>query len=125
MKLHKTKHPLSPHLSIYKVRWTMFMSISHRISGVLIYLCFPLLPFYLFLLGCDVDVHHIVMNSVCRYFALPVLFVLSWCLFYHMSGGVRYILLLMGYGHGERGQTFAMMVLPFSLLLSILFWFGA
>ncbi|MGF1609198.1 MAG: succinate dehydrogenase, cytochrome b556 subunit, partial [Kiloniellales bacterium] len=26
--------PLSPHLQVYRLQWTMLLSISHRITGV-------------------------------------------------------------------------------------------
>ena len=46
----KQKKPLSPHLQIYRWRWTMLFSIMHRITGVIItagvaFLCIKLIAF--------------------------------------------------------------------------------
>lgn len=53
----RLKRPLSPHLSIYKPQITMVMSISHRISGVILF-------GYMFALaGCNISHYNLLLNG--------------------------------------------------------------
>ena len=44
-----TKRPLSPHLQIYKPQLTSVLSISHRITGVILSIFSILIPIFLLL----------------------------------------------------------------------------
>ncbi|WP_052545767.1 succinate dehydrogenase, cytochrome b556 subunit [Candidatus Hepatobacter penaei] len=89
--MHKTHRPLSPHLQIYKLQLTSFLSITHRASEV-----------FLFVLALGWS------WALCTDYVLPyeVLFFpgiwLLWFVFvivlYHMLGVVRHILLDLGIG---------------------------
>ncbi len=93
----KQKKPLSPHLQIYRWRWTMFFSIMHRLTGVIItagvaFLCLKLMVFGF--LGEDFfEALHSFTQSLI--FQLAKL-VFAWALLVHYCLGIRHLLFDVG-----------------------------
>jgi succinate dehydrogenase / fumarate reductase cytochrome b subunit len=115
--------PLSPHLSIYRLSWTMAMSIVHRITGAANYFGALLVAVWLVALASGPEAYGRVSWLFGSWLGLVVLFGYTWSLVHHMLGGVRH--LVWDFGHGmEPGTRFAMarFTLIASVPLTVLIW---
>ena len=100
----KTARPLSPHLSIYRFRPTMAMSILHRITGSALY------------------VGTLLFGS---WFGRFILFGYTWALLHHMFGGIRHLIWDTGIGLSKETSTkLAQATLVASLALTLILWVG-
>ncbi|RDI62002.1 succinate dehydrogenase, cytochrome b556 subunit [Microvirga subterranea] len=115
--------PLSPHLQIYRVTWTMAMSVFHRATGIALYAGIALLAIWLVALAAGPS----AFESVQWFFGSPlgilILFGYTWVLMHHMLGGIRH--LVWDFGHGmEPGQrmNMARFTLIGSIALTVLIW---
>ncbi len=118
--------PLSPHLQIYRVTWTMAMSVFHRATGIALYAGIALLAIWLVALAAGPS----AFESVQWFFGSPlgilILFGYTWVLMHHMLGGIRH--LVWDFGHGmEPGQrmNMARFTLIGSIALTVLIWLVA
>ncbi|MCH9853378.1 MAG: succinate dehydrogenase, cytochrome b556 subunit [Alphaproteobacteria bacterium] len=102
------KRPLSPHLQIYRWRWTMFFSIMHRVTGVFItagvvFLCIKLIVF-----GFGGEEFFEAIHS----FAQTLIFQLAklafaWALLVHYCLGIRHLFFDVGKFINLRGGRFS------------------
>ena len=115
--------PTSPHLSIYKPQITSLMSISHRISGVVLFgaIIFFVIWLSLFTLSnfnsYYFNIVFLVLNRMALYFA-------SFALVYHMLNGIRHICFDMGYFFKLKEITSSGVFVIISTCLTWIFlWF--
>ena len=99
------ERPLSPHLSVYKFKYTLLSSILNRLTGVLLSLGLLLLVYWLGSLACGPAAYAravaVLSLPVFRllYAALLVFFV------YHLCAGVRHLIWDTAVGM-ERAQAY-------------------
>ncbi len=88
----KIKRPLSPHLQVYKLPITALMSISNRISGVL--MIFGILMLLWLLIGAATgrDAYEYFMDFASSNIGKIMIFGWSVALFYHMCNGIRHLI---------------------------------
>lgn len=91
------ERPLSPHLQIYRPQLTSVLSISHRISGVL--LSIGLVPLVVWILALSAGPEQFEAIKQLYSSPLAVLFWVAWSfsLFYHFCNGIRHLLWDAGY----------------------------
>ncbi len=86
------QRPLSPHLQIYRPQLTSVLSISHRITGVL--LSAGIVPVVVWLVALSQGAE--AYAGVMALFSHPVAIVFwvawSFALFYHFCNGIRHLL---------------------------------
>ena len=115
--------PLSPHLSIYRLTWTMAMSIVHRITGAANYFGAALVAVWLVAMASGPAAYARVSWLFGSWLGLLILFGYTWSLVHHMLGGVRH--LVWDFGHGMEPQTrlaMARYTLFASVPLTVLIW---
>ena len=83
--------PLSPHLSVWRFQLPAIMSISHRISGVILASGTILLAVWLLALASGPQGFALVQGLFGHPLGLLVLFGYSVVLFYHGCNGVRHL----------------------------------
>ena len=83
--------PLSPHLDIYRFTLTMAMSITHRITGVGLYIGVLLMAWFLLAASTDAPTFAVFSAFIHSIIGRLVLFGFTWALFHHLCGGVRHI----------------------------------
>lgn len=102
----KPRRVLSPHLQIYRLPLTALLSISHRISGVLLALGF----IFGNLLLATAATHGPLFESLTGWLNHPIgrLFVGGWLLLfnYHLVHGIRHLLWDISLGFCRSKQTF-------------------
>ncbi|SAK97797.1 succinate dehydrogenase, cytochrome b subunit [Caballeronia catudaia] len=96
------------------------VSILHRISGLLLFVC---LPFILYLLDQSLT-SEIRFDAFKGFLANPIVkiiaLVLSWAYLHHFCAGIRFLLLDTHVGvNKEGGKQSALIVLIVSLLLTL------
>ncbi len=119
------QRPLSPHLSIYKPKITMTMSIVHRITGAALYFGTLLLAAWLIAAAVSEEAFNCVNALYGSWIGLLVLFGYTWALLHHLAGGVRHFIWDMGAGLEKHTATkIAAITLIFSLAATVLIWAG-
>ncbi|NDY94845.1 succinate dehydrogenase, cytochrome b556 subunit [Wenzhouxiangella limi] len=95
--------PISPHLQVYRPQLTSVLSISHRISGVLLSIGLVLVVAWLLALAAGPERFAALSGFLA---SVPVLLVLvAWtaALFYHLLNGIRHLLWDAGWLLDLRG----------------------
>jgi succinate dehydrogenase / fumarate reductase cytochrome b subunit len=110
----RKQRPISPHLSIYKMQLTSALSIAHRATGILLFAGLSLLLWWVIccrwcyiksydVSSCDFEIlERFKSGFVFSFFSMSVgkllLALWSYCLFYHLFAGVRYMFFDAGIG---------------------------
>ena len=92
------KKPLSPHLQIYRLPLTAILSISHRLSGVILGFVYISFVFILLVLAFNVEMFNILLAYFNNFIGKIIVVLASLTIFYHMINGVRHMVWDLGYG---------------------------
>lgn len=117
--------PLSPHLQVYRPQLTSVMSISHRISGLLLSLGMMVVVTWLVALAAGPDAFAAVNGWLASPVGLIGLLLWTAALFYHLLNGIRHLFWDAGWllelkGAYASGWT----VLILTVLLTAIVWGG-
>lgn len=119
----KRARPLSPHLSIYRVTPTMAMSVAHRLTGMALYGGTVLFVWWLVAAAMGPEAFatpSAVFNSI---LGRIVLFVYTWILLHHMTGGIRHLVWDTGTGLQKSTATRIASATPIiSFAATVLLW---
>jgi succinate dehydrogenase / fumarate reductase cytochrome b subunit len=96
--VNRGNRPLSPHLQVYKLEWTMVLSISHRIAGVGLTLGAVLLCWWLLAAATDRAQFEMIDGLLTSWLGNLILIGSTFALWYHFCNGVRHLLWDAGYG---------------------------
>ncbi len=117
------ERPLSPHLQIYSLTWTMAMSVIHRATGAALYAGTLLLAYWLVSLAVGPRAFAVAQDLFGSVVGRVVLFGYTWALFHHMAGGIRHFIWDFGYGFDQKARfALARATLIVSLVLTVLVW---
>jgi succinate dehydrogenase / fumarate reductase cytochrome b subunit len=102
---HRPQRPLSPHIQIYKMQLTSVLSITHRLTGLLLFKAALLWSLYLVVWPSGQGV--CLMEWVVLKVALTVfLGAAIFSLFYHLLNGIRHLVWDCGKGF-DLNQVYA------------------
>lgn len=119
----RSARPLSPHLTIYKFRPTMAMSILHRITGAALYGGTLLLVWWLVAAASGPDAFETASDFFGSIVGRIILFGYSWALLHHMFGGIRHLIWDTGHGLSKETSTkLAIATLVASLAMTLILW---
>ena len=119
----KVARPLSPHLQIYKPMFSMMMSITHRITGVALYVGTLLVVWWLSAAAHSDSYFNLVQGFFNHWVGRLVLFGFTWALIHHALGGMRHFIWDMGKGFKlTTVETMAKANLAGSIILTVLLW---
>ncbi|WP_416356380.1 succinate dehydrogenase, cytochrome b556 subunit [Aureimonas phyllosphaerae] len=119
----KSARPLSPHLTVYRFRPTMAMSILHRITGGALYVGTALVVWWLIAAASGPDAFSYASAFFGSIIGRLILFGYSWALLHHMAGGIRHLIWDTGAGLGREESTkLAIATLVASLVGTVLLW---
>lgn len=115
--------PLSPHLQVYRLPMTAWMSISHRATGFALCVGTLMLTWMLVAAATGPDAYATFQSFAGSLVGKLLLFGWSLSLFYHLANGVRHLIwdtgALLSLGGAYRAGW---IVLGFTLLATLLFW---
>jgi succinate dehydrogenase / fumarate reductase cytochrome b subunit len=120
---HLTRRPLSPHLSVYRIMFTMVMSMAHRLSGVALYVGALLLAWWLLAIAAGPGPYAAFDGFIGSILGRIVLFLATWALIHHTLGGIRHFIWDVGRGHEVATvELLARATIVGSFVLTILVW---
>ena len=114
------KLPLSPHLQIYKPQMTSILSISHRISGLIMLVIFPVTLLWIMTLFFGEDSYNFFLKIFNNILVKLVLFLIFSLLTYHSLNGIRHLFWDLGIGVSIKASFFWGKVILFINLLVFL-----
>jgi succinate dehydrogenase / fumarate reductase cytochrome b subunit len=116
-------NPLSPHLSIYKFKLSLLMSIAHRITGGALYFSMLIFLFFLVSLSSGASAYELFSSIIGTWIGKLVILGITWALFHHMLGGLRHFLwdMLKGF-EVKTVDKLATITLLGGIVLTIIYW---
>ncbi|WP_416909198.1 MAG: succinate dehydrogenase, cytochrome b556 subunit [Polymorphobacter sp.] len=116
--------PLSPHLSIWKWKVHMLVSILHRATGQAMALGgVVLFLWWLIAAATGPEAYAFFMIVATSWLGLLVGIGLTWVFFQHMMTGIRHLVMDTGQAFDiETSRTFALMTMVASVLLTATVW---
>ncbi len=115
--------PLSPHLSVWRFQLPAVMSITHRITGVILTSGTLLLAIWLIALAFGENSFNFVYAVIAHPFGQLVLVGYSAVLFYHACNGVRHLFWDFGVALDIPGVYFSgRIAIALTVCLTIVFW---
>ena len=118
--------PLSPHLSVYKLRYTLVTSILHRVTGVGLSCGLLALVYWLTAVaaGAHAQARAYALLSQPLMRLLYAAWIASFC--YHLATGVRHLIWDTGRGlERAQSQRSAWLIAIVSIVLTLLVAYGA
>ncbi len=94
----QSKHPTSPHLQIYRLPLTALLSITHRITGVLLAFGCVLLIVILAAAADGASSYEAIVSHLQSWYGQLFLVGLVFSLYLHFCNGVRHLIWDVGYG---------------------------
>lgn len=118
--------PLSPHLQVYRPQLTSVLSITHRLTGVLLTLGMAVVVLWLLALAAGPDAFSALNGWLASPVGLVGLLIWTFALFYHLLNGIRHLLWDAGWLLDLRGAyASGWIVVTLSVMLTVLIWGGA
>lgn len=117
----KQKRPINLDLTSLSYPPMAIASILHRISGLILFLLFPVMLYWLHLsLHSEASFHALQLNLATPYSKL-IRWIFTTALIYHALAGIRHLVMDMGFGEGlHAGRKSAVAVLFLAVILTIL-----
>ena len=124
--MNDSNNPLSPHLQIYRWQISSLLSITHRISGVINLLGLILIFFWLMFLSFGESNYELFLLIINSFFGKFILIGFTWSMSFHLLSGIRHLAWDLGYGYEIKTANISgIIVIIFSLILTIIFWLFA
>ena len=115
--------PLSPHLQVYRPQLTSVLSISHRITGIVLAGGTVVLAVWLMALAGGESSYATAVGIIGSIPGKVLCFLFTLALFYHLCNGIRHLFWDAGYGF-ELDTVYASgkAVLAGSVVLTLITW---
>jgi len=115
--------PLSPHLLAWRPHLTMVVSISHRITGSAMYVGVLIIAGWAAALASGPDAFEQYRSLLGSPLGKLVQIGLTFCVFFHLASGLRYLGWDLGKGFEKRtADTTATAVVAFAVVMTIFLW---
>jgi succinate dehydrogenase / fumarate reductase cytochrome b subunit len=101
-----SQRPLSPHLQIYKPQITSMLSITHRLTGLVLTTAVVALVFWVFALASKPACFYAMLQFYQSWFGKFLLWGWWTSFFYHFANGIRHLVWDTGFGF-ELKETYA------------------
>jgi succinate dehydrogenase / fumarate reductase, cytochrome b subunit len=117
------QRPLSPHLQVYRLPLTGLISITHRITGVLLSVCLFGLLAILLAMVCGERGYCLLQYYLNHWLIQPLFWGVIFSLYFHLCHGVRHLLWDAGRGFAKTDlQRLALFELAASAVLTAATW---
>ena len=90
--------PISPHLQIYKKQLTSVLSITHRMTGVMLAVAAIIFCIWLASIAGGAQTYEAVMAHVTAWYGWLLILGFTFSLYYHLCNGIRHLFWDMGKG---------------------------
>lgn len=118
---HMTNNrPLSPHLQVYKLPLTGILSITHRMTGIILALGLVLVVYIVSAIAAGADAYQTMQNLMNQGFCQLIFWAFIYALFFHLCHGIRHLIWDMGNSfERETMNRYALYELLASLILTV------
>ncbi len=117
------QRPLSPHLQIYRLTFTMVMSGLHRITGIFLYLGSVLMVWWLVAAASGPNAYAVVQWAASSWIGRLVLLGYTFTMMHHLFGGIRHLIWDTGRGYEPTEREWlARATLICSLFFTAVIW---
>ncbi len=117
--------PLSPHLQVYRPQLTSVMSISHRITGLLLSLGMVMVTAWVVALAAGPEAFASLNELLASPVGLVALLLWTLSLFYHLLNGIRHLFWDAGWMLDLKGAyASGWAVLVLTVILTAIVWGG-
>lgn len=125
-KPSRPDRPLSPHLQVYNLPMTARMSITHRLTGIILAAGLVIIAAVLVTAASAPDYYNLLMSWAATDYGTGFLFLWSLVLFYHLCNGVRHLFWDMVLLFKLRNARIANWIVIFAALgLTVSTWYCA
>ena len=120
------QRPLSPHLGVYKLAYTMSLSILHRITGCAAAVGFLLFVWWLKGLASGPDSYARAMQCLSSPLVKLLLVGFTFSYVYHFCNGIRHLVWDTGRGleRAQARRSGAVVIVAAVLLTALVVWLG-
>ncbi len=121
--MSNSKHPTSPHLQIYRLPLTALLSITHRITGVILALGCTIMVWVLAAAAESAAAYAALMSHLGAWYGQVFLLGFMFSLYLHFCNGIRHLFWDVGYGFELETVDFtAKLAIAMAVLLTIGTW---
>jgi succinate dehydrogenase / fumarate reductase cytochrome b subunit len=122
--MSKRERPLSPHLQVYKLEYTMLLSGGHRISGIALSVAFVALVACLGALAVGPDCYGVVAGWLGTIVGKVIFSAAVTGFWYHFTTGLRHLRWDAGFGfeRAEAKRSAKVAVVVIAVLSSLSIW---
>ena len=119
-------HPLSPHLQIYRLPLTALLSITHRITGVLLAVGSLGMVWVIAAAAHSAEYYNWLAAHLQAWYGQVLLFGYLFALYLHFCNGIRHLFWDAGYGFElDTADLTAKLSIGIAVVLTLVTWFGA
>ena len=121
--MSNSKHPTSPHLQIYRLPLTALLSITHRITGVILALGCIVLVWILAAAANSAVYYQAMVPHLQSWYGQLFLLGFIFSLYLHFCNGVRHLFWDVGYGFElETVDLTAKLAIALAIILTVATW---
>ena len=121
--MSNNNHPVSPHLQIYRLPLTALLSITHRITGVVLAIGILLLTLVLVAAAQGPAAYQSVMVHYHAWYGQIFVLGFLFALYLHFCNGIRHLFWDAGYGFElETVDLTAKLAIVVALVLTVATW---
>lgn len=117
------ERPLSPHLQVYKPLYTMVLSITHRITGIVLSAGSLLFAWWLVAAASGHEAYALYQTCLGSVPGRLLLVGYTLAFFYHLCAGLRHLAFDLGHGiEKAAARRSGMLVVLAALVLTAITW---
>jgi len=117
------KHPTSPHLQIYRLPLTALLSITHRITGVILALGSLILVWILAAAANSAAYYEAMLPHLQSWYGKLFLIGFVFALYLHFCNGLRHLFWDAGYGFEiDTADLTAKLAIAVAVILTVATW---
>ncbi|MGD2171109.1 MAG: succinate dehydrogenase, cytochrome b556 subunit [Gammaproteobacteria bacterium] len=121
--MSQSKHPTSPHLQIYRLPLTAVLSITHRITGVLLAFGCVMLVAILAAAADSASTYQAIVPHLQSWYGQIFLVGLVFSLYLHFCNGIRHLIWDVGYGFElDTVDLTAKLAIALAIVLTVATW---
>jgi len=117
------KRPMSPHLQVYKLPLTAYVSIGNRAAGIVNSVALLLLVLAVVSAAGNNGESSLILGLINSWFGKLMLFGFTLTLYFHMCNGIRHLFWDVGHGFEiETADKTAKVSIGIAVALTIITW---
>ena len=99
--MEQRKRPLSPHLQVYRLPLTAVVSVTHRMTGVLLTAGLILFVVSLGMIQCGASSFNAMQGFIQQPLVELAIWLMVYALFFHLCHGIRHLIWDLGEGYDK------------------------